>query len=690
MRHRLSKTISAMLLSLVSSALLTNCDKTRPPEAARTAPQPLTVAQLEQAANAGDATAQLSLGQRYEKGEGGVSKDIDQARAWYAKAADSGNLDAMMRIIHLPLADMHEYKRWLKKAADAGNAEAQCLLALTMVITSNEGLQLWDEDQDEDKLIKEYLALLDKSVAQNYPRAQYQLGMSYLLGISGAKGGADDAPPELKLKPDSEKALKLLTASATSGYWEGQKTLAIVYQEGLGGIAANPKSAEQWWARLKETRKPDDQYFLGWSYYSSNAARYVNGTNKYDGEKLSFDETNKIALAWFEKSDAQGNVDATYTLAGMADKGLGMPQSDQTWMQYLKKAAEHQHPSAELELGQAYQNGKGVLKDYVQAREWMNKAVTQRENKQVQSRAQFALGGFNEEGMGGDQDKVIAYAWFNLAAASGVEGGKEGLARVEPQLSRSEVSEAQALSRNWQPGTLLSRTSKQTSADGKDGAAGLDAPGDGKIKARSSGTGFAVSLSGNILTNNHVVKDCGEIRLPATGKTAKFVVADEANDLAVIKLEGGVKSAATIYQPDDLKQGEQVVVFGYPLEGYLPSTGNITQGIVSALAGPNNNTSIIQITAPIQPGSSGGPVLNLKGQVVGVVVGKANAMGIAKIIGDIPQNVNFAVAGRTVKSFLDGNRIEYQKGAGYFSFTKSVAGLADEARDYSVKIECWK
>ena len=109
---------------------------------------------------------------------------------------------------------------------------------------------------------------------------------------------------------------------------------------------------------------------------------------------------------------------------------------------------------------------------------------------------------------------------------------------------------------------------------------------------------------------------------------------------------------------DDIKQGEEIFVFGFPLDGYLPSAGNITPGIISALAGPGNNSSLVQMTAPVQPGNSGGPLLNKKGKVVGVVVGKANAIKIAKVTGDIPQNINFAIAPRTVKSFLDGNRVE--------------------------------
>ena len=82
-------------------------------------------------------------------------------------------------------------------------------------------------------------------------------------------------------------------------------------------------------------------------------------------------------------------------------------------------------------------------------------------------------------------------------------------------------------------------------------------------------------------------------------------------------------------------------MFGFPLEGFLAASGNFTPGIVAALAGPGNNSSLVQITAPVQPGNSGGPVIDSKGHAVGVVLGKADAIKIAKATGDIPRKRKF-------------------------------------------------
>lgn len=117
--------------------------------------------------------------------------------------------------------------------------------------------------------------------------------------------------------------------------------------------------------------------------------------------------------------------------------------------------------------------------------------------------------------------------------------------------------------------------------------------------------------------------------------------------------------------------------------------GNLTPGIISALTGLGNNTSQIQITAPIQPGSSGSPVLNKKGEVVGVVSMKLSDSKMAKATGQVGQNVNFAVGGQTLKSFLDAHKVDYSKG-GFMSFDKSTADLADEAKKWTTVVECWK
>ena len=172
----------------------------------------------------------------------------------------------------------------------------------------------------------------------------------------------------------------------------------------------------------------------------------------------------------------------------------------------------------------------------------------------------------------------------------------------------------------------------------------------------SSGTGFVVG-SQLVLTNLHVVDGCRRITvrttegrdLPATTQLAP----DSRRDLAVLTVEGD-PGPALRFRSTAVRRGEEVVTYGFPLSGILSSGPTLTTGQVNALSGLRDNPLQFQISAPVQPGNSGGPLLDRQGNVLGVVVSKLNAAGIAARTGDIPQNVNFAVKGTEAVEYLRG------------------------------------
>jgi S1-C subfamily serine protease len=169
----------------------------------------------------------------------------------------------------------------------------------------------------------------------------------------------------------------------------------------------------------------------------------------------------------------------------------------------------------------------------------------------------------------------------------------------------------------------------------------------GVTASQKTGTGtiFYVNADGMAITNSHVVAGCKEVKVEGSD-SAKVVTQDTANDLALVKITGATKAFGRIdSDPGNIRQGEDIVVFGFPLNSVLSSGGNLTPGVISALTGLGNNTNQIQITAPIQPGSSGSPVLNAKGRVVGVVAMKLSDSKMAQATGQVAQNINFAVGG---------------------------------------------
>ena len=204
----------------------------------------------------------------------------------------------------------------------------------------------------------------------------------------------------------------------------------------------------------------------------------------------------------------------------------------------------------------------------------------------------------------------------------------------------------------------------------------------------STGTGFFVSSRGHVLTNHHVVENCSAITVALEGnisQSARVISTDSKNDLALLTTTGLTPGAVPNLRMG-VRLGESVFVYGFPLAGLLASSGNFTNGSVTAVAGLGDDTTMIQMSAPVQPGNSGGPVLDQHGNVVAVVVSKLNALRIAKATNDIPQNVNFAIKTLIAMSFLEAGNVTASATA---STTKLEAPqIAERARTFTTQVRC--
>jgi hypothetical protein len=205
----------------------------------------------------------------------------------------------------------------------------------------------------------------------------------------------------------------------------------------------------------------------------------------------------------------------------------------------------------------------------------------------------------------------------------------------------------------------------------------------------TSGSAFAVHTSGRLLTNNHVVRNCSEVTVTSQNGEAligRVEARDARNDLALIAVNGPLTSIAS-FRRRPIRSGEDVIALGFPLPGLLAMDLNVSKGIVSATAGLLNDTSQLQISAGVQPGNSGGPLLDAAGSVVGIVVSKLDAIAVANAIGDIPQNINFAIKAELAEVFLRSQRIEPRVAPNASGFL-SVADAVDMARGYTFLVEC--
>jgi hypothetical protein len=203
----------------------------------------------------------------------------------------------------------------------------------------------------------------------------------------------------------------------------------------------------------------------------------------------------------------------------------------------------------------------------------------------------------------------------------------------------------------------------------------------------SSGTAFSVA-PGLLVTNQHVVDGCASVEVLASGgrRAGAVVDADPLIDLALIRVTGFKGATARLRSPRSVRLGEAVMVFGFPLSGSLTSGGNFTSGLVSGLRGFRDAAGEIQITAPVQPGNSGGPVLDGFGLVVGVVQAKLDALRTAIKTGDIPQNVNFAVSLDVLAEFLAKNKVPVRDAAP--SKPLDTASVAELAQGFTYRVEC--
>ena len=206
---------------------------------------------------------------------------------------------------------------------------------------------------------------------------------------------------------------------------------------------------------------------------------------------------------------------------------------------------------------------------------------------------------------------------------------------------------------------------------------------------------------GHVVTNAHVVKSCKRVTVGENinkQTPAEVIATDKRHDLALLKLSSlKLTSAETnslirkldvkliplaadgLLRFEDVELGEKVLVAGYPYGDIFSNTIKVTLGIVSAVRGIGNDSGQFQMDAAVQAGSSGGPIYDENGNIVGVVVAQLNKLKIAKAIGSLPENVNFGIKATTVKQFLisSGLPSKWSKKTNAMS-TKEIAKIAQK------------
>lgn len=480
------------------------------------------------------------------------------------------------------------------------------------------------------------LALLRPLAEQGNAVAQGALGVMYYKGQGVPR--------------DYEEALRWFLKAAEQGNALAQRHAGVMYAFGAG-VGRDYPEAVHWLRKAGDQGDALAQRILGFMYTKGQ------GVPRNDAE----------AVRWLRMAAVQGDALAQGALGGRYANGEGVPRNDAEAVRWFRKAAEQGYAKAQGALGLMYQLGRGVPRNDAEAFRWIHMAAEQGE-----ALAQGALGVMYQLGRGVQKDYVQAYIWFNLAAAGGVNGVGQERDRLEHFLTAKQIAEAQQRTAAWRPTRPLQQ---QPAA-----ATNQDSP------ARQLGTGFFIGEEGVVLTNAHVVEGCSEARTGPSGRkaTARVIARDGENDLALLRTEARPAAVAALRLT--VRQGEAVVAYGYPLPGLLASGGNLTTGNVTALSGIGDDSRLLQFSAPVQPGNSGGPLLDGSGNVVGIVEGKLNAIKVASAFGDVPQNVNFAIKAAVVANFLQSNGIRYATVE--LRAARSPADIAEAAKRFTVPVEC--
>jgi len=429
---------------------------------------------------------------------------------------------------------------------------------------------------------------------------------------------------------DPKKAFFYFHRAAENGYPRACFWTGNMYKKGEG-VERNEKLAIDWYtkgAKLDDFICQEELAILYFRKALKIESDYKRGL-RYSNSEIYYEK----AVYWAKKVAWKGSVVGQEIVADLNYKGKGgLSKNYNEALYWYKKASEVSNwrgAENRLKVGKMYMNGLGTKKDY-----------------------------------------ILAYAWINSALERGSEFVQEDglnlLNYLEQRMTKGQIAYAQSID-------PIKVMKKKKSSNLK------------KNDQGTTGTGFFVNNT-YLLTNNHVVKECKRIELRNVNYKSEthIITQDVQNDLAVLKADKKNNSYLMFKAGRGVRVGEEIVVLGYPLGILLGSGIKLTSGNISGLTGLINDTTKVQLTAPVQPGNSGGPLLDRSGNVVGVIVARLEK-GLS---GRNAQNVNLAIKSNVAQMFLDTNNIDYE--VKMSKKKKELPDIAEEAKNAVVQVMCYQ
>lgn len=488
------------------------------------------------------------------------------------------------------------------------------------------------------------LALLRDAAAQGNDRGLHVLGYAHEHGIG--------------MEKDETQAAALYHKGAELGYAGSYNNLSSMYLDGRG-VRKDVAKAREFLHKGAELGDPNSRYSLGWNH---DVGR--------DGEER---DLNK-AFYWYLLAAQQGHTKAQNAVGLSYQNGEGVEKDFAQAIAWLTKSAQSGNVYALTNLGRTYQFAKGVDKDMGKAIEFYRLSALQGHPRGQLHLANAYASRWSDNP---NPNHLLAYFWYlvmgNTTDSATVQSSSDGMSKIFHRVPSEKRAEIERDMRNWKPGQ---DEPVYTVAD-----ALMPKPQAPREAGERTGSGFRINKD-MVLTNHHVAGSCK--KLLVNGQPATLLASDSNADIALVAVKDLPGDVPQI-RAEPARVGEDIAVAGFPLRGLL-SGFNMTRGSVSSLSGIGGDTRLLQITAPVQPGNSGGPLVDSAGRVVGMVVSKLSWKTV-NMTGSIPENVNFAINGNTLTSFLQAHQAAFSGGSGAAK-TLSPPDVADKGRGFTVLVNC--
>lgn len=592
----------------------------------------------QRAAKLGNIKGQRRLAECYRDGKG-VDTNFEEAFRLYVKLSEQGDeIGSVEHALALLLgrgtsANSHEGMKALKRLEQNGSAEAAFSLGQVywfgwggVLLDQTESVRYWFQAAGRghfDAMYNCHLILLD---GEHVPK-DTRTSMQFLR--EAANKGAVTAQSQLAaylwagdhVVKNYNEAVVWAKKAADQGDAQAQSVYGSCLRDGTG---------------IERDEEQAFEYLLMAAYQESPWAQRLVGLAINAGTGVI--EDSQKAFGWLKLSAENGDIISMRLIASRYADGNGTKKNLTEAIRWFEKACEAGCDSAQAEFARRLAYGTGMPENPKKAHGYAKRSAMQGNEA-----AQRLLTSTYFSGVGVPRNIEQAYFWLALASGQNKEANDAGaLDFLEKKLTREQIAAVQRETSRFVPKKELNKNKVKPLEKGL-------------VEAIvSSGSGFFITQNGYFVTNYHVIKNAKEVSIEFNGKSfnAVVVLSDRKNDLAILKVEGNFP-ALHVKRSKSLRVADHVSTVGFPNVGVQGQNAKYSSGKVASLTGFQDDVGTMQISVPIQPGNSGGALVDDTGSVVGVIVASLSKVHSLVSRKFIPENVNYAIKSNALLNLIE-------------------------------------